>query len=354
MRFTDAPTICTPFFLASCSRSRMARTTTGKRSAKLAASTVFMKVVLASMCSASAAFCMLALSMMLPMSVSAMALISGDVTIWLAMCSNSSSAAFLTSFRASPTASLRALVTWGIMRPSCHGQFAGSCILFSVLFSTPMVPTLTFHLPLEAAPRWAIRTGSTSSGMALPVGPAADSLVTKSVMLPPGSDFSFSSSSSMRSVGRDGSVADGFQSSARRVRRLPSRRPARLMLCPNFSTAAEAMLATSCLTSLAYLMAPGLLLSFSWASMLPSTALLTTPTTSASTSNGRGSSEFSAAFLAAAASMACFAAEGAAGAVPLGAFLMPIVASSSSLSRASRRAALSSSSLSLTIIRAPR
>mmetsp|Transcript_91956 Transcript_91956/g.268919 ORF Transcript_91956/g.268919 Transcript_91956/m.268919 type:complete len:348 (+) Transcript_91956:3162-4205(+) len=347
MRCTEAPTTRTPFFLASCALSRMARVTTGKSSAKLAASTVLMNVVLVSMCRASAAFCMFALSRMLPMSVSAMPLISGDTTISLAMCRSRSSAAFLTSFRASPTASRRALVTCGMWRPSCHGQTLGSCMRISVVFSTLTVPTFTFHLPPAAAPRWAIRTGSTRSGMALPVGPAAASFVARSMAFPPGSDFSFVSSRRYSTVGSEGRTADGFHSSARVVRRQPSRRPARFMLCPSFSTAAEAILATSCLTSLAYLMAPGLLVSFSWASVLFSTELLITPATSASISKGPSSTGPS----------ACFAAEAAVvsfAAVSLGAFLMPIMASSSSFSLASLFFCRSSSSLSLTIVRAPR
>mmetsp|Transcript_67005 Transcript_67005/g.160566 ORF Transcript_67005/g.160566 Transcript_67005/m.160566 type:complete len:209 (-) Transcript_67005:741-1367(-) len=208
----------------------MARQTMGKSNAKLPASTVFMNVVLANFCKASAAFCIFALSTMLPMSSSASLLISGVCTMSRAMCRSSSSALFLTSLRASPTASRRAFVTCGITSPSCQGVAPGSCIAVRVAFKMPMVPTLTFHLPPAAAPRCASNTGSTSSGMALPVGPGLLSLVAKSTALPPGSDFSFASSNSTNTAGKDGNTAGGFHSSARTVFKLLSRRPARFRL----------------------------------------------------------------------------------------------------------------------------
>mmetsp|Transcript_95232 Transcript_95232/g.274264 ORF Transcript_95232/g.274264 Transcript_95232/m.274264 type:complete len:227 (+) Transcript_95232:1351-2031(+) len=169
IKFTDAPTICTPFIFVSCACSRIARHTIGKMRPNEHESTVFMKVVFDKRCNASAALSMLALSKMLVMIVSAMVRISGvPATSW-PMCLNKTSASFFTSFLASPTASRTAIMTLGIMRPNCMGV----CVSMRCSMSRriPMHATLTFHLPAAAAPKCPSTTGKINSGTARPRGP---------------------------------------------------------------------------------------------------------------------------------------------------------------------------------------
>mmetsp|Transcript_39546 Transcript_39546/g.117305 ORF Transcript_39546/g.117305 Transcript_39546/m.117305 type:complete len:335 (+) Transcript_39546:2925-3929(+) len=301
MRFTAAPTIFTPFIFDSCVCSRMARVTTGKIRPKEMESTVFMKVVFPIRVRISVALSMLALSTMLSMMPVDIARISGFSTRSWPMSRRKSSAAFFTSFLASPTAPLTAVITWGIMMPSCFGQQEGSIILFSEAMMRPNVATFTFHFPAAPAPRKSRSTGSTSSGTALPLGPASVICSQRSTAVPLGSDFSLVSSRRPRMTGRDGRMAGGFQSRARTVLSAKSRVVARFIFAEMRSVVLWTMLDTSDFTSLMYLMVPAPPASLVWASSLPSTALVTTATTSVSRSKGPASTSegfaFTAAFL---------------------------------------------------------
>mmetsp|Transcript_97405 Transcript_97405/g.275441 ORF Transcript_97405/g.275441 Transcript_97405/m.275441 type:complete len:409 (-) Transcript_97405:377-1603(-) len=356
IRFTDAPTICAPFFFASREFSRMARLTMGNKSAKLAASTVFMNVVFPSRCKVSAARCMFSLWMMQPTRSSARPRISGDSTMSRPMCATKSSAAFLTSFRASPTAARSAVVTCGISKPNCCGQHSGSRMRCIASRSRPRQPTFTFHLPPAAVPMWASSSGSTSSGMALLFGPARITNDASSVALPPGSDFRPVSSRRPKTVGSTGRIAGGFHSNARIVRSAPSRSEARFKPRLSLSMVAFAIVATSSFTSVVYLITPAPCRSFSWASALPSTALFTTATTSASTSKVPASAAAAAEAAAEAFAAGFEAPDAAAGAAatPFFAKPPPMSASSSSRSRSPRLRSRSSSSFARTIAKAPR
>mmetsp|Transcript_75074 Transcript_75074/g.244091 ORF Transcript_75074/g.244091 Transcript_75074/m.244091 type:complete len:252 (+) Transcript_75074:3251-4006(+) len=250
MRFTEAPTICTPRIFESCACSRMARETMGKMRPKAHESTVFMKVVLDNLCSASAAFSMLALSKMLSTILSDMARISGVPATSRPMCRSKTSASFFTSFLASPTASRTAIMTFGIRRPSCLGVASGSPILWIMSFKMVMQATLTFHLPAAAAPKCSSNTGITSSGTHLPPGPPLVSSWQRSTAVPPGSDLSLTSSKSISTAGMLCNTAGGFHSSARMVRRAKSRVGTRLSCFWMLSIPAEIMDGTSALTSL--------------------------------------------------------------------------------------------------------
>mmetsp|Transcript_72125 Transcript_72125/g.220832 ORF Transcript_72125/g.220832 Transcript_72125/m.220832 type:complete len:321 (+) Transcript_72125:1907-2869(+) len=313
-------------------------------------STVFMKVVLDMPWSAAAAFSMFALSKMLVTMASAMPRISGvPATSW-PMCRSRTSASFLTSFLASPTASRTAIMTFGICSPSCLG--VSFSIRWMTSFSSPMQPTFTFHFPAAAAPRCANSVGKTSSGTAAPRGPHFVSSWHKSSALPSGSVFNFASSSSKRTADMHGSTAGGFHKRARIVRNAWSRVAARLSFCWMFSIPAETMDGTSARISLLYAPAPAPAFSCACASSLPSTALRTTATTSTSHSKGPPS--------AAAGSFGCSFDPARFGAACSGAFFFPLSwrppasASSSSRSFSPRFRSRSSSSSRRTYVNAAR
>mmetsp|Transcript_560 Transcript_560/g.1556 ORF Transcript_560/g.1556 Transcript_560/m.1556 type:complete len:230 (-) Transcript_560:661-1350(-) len=228
----------------------MARVTTGKIRPKEMESTVFMKVVLPIFESVSAALAMLAPSTMLSMMVSAIPRISGFSTSSWPMSRRKVSAAFFTSFLGSPTAPLTAVITRGIQTPNCFGQPCGSIILCNTFLMMPNVSTFTFHFPAAPAPRWSSRMGSTNSGTALPLGPASARFSQRSTTVPPGSDFSLASSSSVMMVGRDGRTAGEFHSKERTVRSAPSRVVVRFIFAEIRSVALWTMLDTSDFTSL--------------------------------------------------------------------------------------------------------
>mmetsp|Transcript_134112 Transcript_134112/g.388216 ORF Transcript_134112/g.388216 Transcript_134112/m.388216 type:complete len:250 (-) Transcript_134112:655-1404(-) len=248
MRFTDAPTIWTPFIFESCVFSRMARDTIGKMRPKEQESTVFINVVLDIWCNAVAALSMLALSRMLLMIASAIDRISGVPATSCPMCRNMTSASFFTSFLASPTASRTAIIIFGIMTPSCFGVCAS--ILWMTSFRRPMQATFTFHLPAAAVPKCARSTGRMSSGTALPVGPPLHNSWHKLVAVPIGSDFSFVSSNNISTAGMDGITAGGAHRSARMVRSAASRVGARFSFAWMPSLPAEIIDGTSHFTSL--------------------------------------------------------------------------------------------------------
>mmetsp|Transcript_58266 Transcript_58266/g.151401 ORF Transcript_58266/g.151401 Transcript_58266/m.151401 type:complete len:226 (-) Transcript_58266:751-1428(-) len=202
-----------PMVLASCVRSRMALETMGNSRLKEHASMAFRNVVLARACRVAAALSMLALSVRLPTMSSILARISGVFTRSSPMCRRKPSASFRTSFLASPAASRKAAITFGMDQPSCLGH---SCPMrCSTSFISAMVPTFTCHLPPAAAPRCASSTGSTRSGTALPAGPHA----TRSLRRLSASFLIFASSSSMSTAGSTGSTAGGFHSSDRMAAR---------------------------------------------------------------------------------------------------------------------------------------
>mmetsp|Transcript_80444 Transcript_80444/g.167569 ORF Transcript_80444/g.167569 Transcript_80444/m.167569 type:complete len:230 (-) Transcript_80444:631-1320(-) len=228
----------------------MARETMGKIKPKAQESTVFMKVVLDILCRASAALSMLALSRMLVMIVSDIARISGVPATSCPMYRRRASASFLTSFLASPTASRTAIMTRGIIRPSCFGVASSSPILVRTVFSKDMQATFTFHFPAAACPRWLSTTGKIISGTHLPPGPPLVISSQRSTAVPPGSDFSFVSSRSWSTAGRAGRIAGGFHRRARMVRRAPSRVAALFSFAEMHSMPAAMMDGTSALISL--------------------------------------------------------------------------------------------------------
>mmetsp|Transcript_133309 Transcript_133309/g.242876 ORF Transcript_133309/g.242876 Transcript_133309/m.242876 type:complete len:235 (+) Transcript_133309:3750-4454(+) len=175
---------------------------------------------------------------------------------------------------------------------------SGSDILRMTSFRMPMLPTLTCHFPAAAAPMYSRSTGKTNFGMALPEGPVLHIAVTRSVAFPPGSDFSFVSSSIPITAGRIGKIAGGFHSSALIVRIACSRVGTRFSFAWIFSLPAKTMLASSVRTSLAYLVTPKPAASLACASALPSTALCTTAATSVSRSKGPSSGARASFFLA--------------------------------------------------------
>mmetsp|Transcript_82193 Transcript_82193/g.183325 ORF Transcript_82193/g.183325 Transcript_82193/m.183325 type:complete len:303 (-) Transcript_82193:404-1312(-) len=245
-----------------------------------------MKVVFPNFCKVSVALSIFAASSMLARMVSAMPLISGVFAISVPMCRKRTSASFFTSLRASPTASLTADITLGIIMPNCFGQPEDSPSLCRTPFKRPMQATLTFHFPAAPAPMCAKRTGRIKAGTAFPEGPPFRSSLQRSTAVPPGSDLSFGSSSSISTAGRDDNTAGGFHNNDRIVRKALSRVAARFNLAEIRSLPPNAMLDTSAATWLLYLPAPAPDFSWACASSLPSTALWTTATTSASHSKG--------------------------------------------------------------------